>query len=200
MLDALGPAQIAHVNQPVNSVLDLDEGAKVGEVAHASFNCRADGIFLVQPLPRIRLQLLQAERNPALVGIHIENHALDLIADVHQLGGMFHALGPGHLTHVDQAFNALLQLDEGAVVGDAKHAALDARANGIALCGVEPRVRRKLLEAKRYAQLVGIELQNFYLDLIAHVHQVTRMSQASPRHISDVEQTVNAAQVDESAV
>ena len=66
MLDALGPAQIADVNQPVNAVFNFDESAKVSQVANAAFNRRADRILLMQPLPRIRLKLLQAERNAPL--------------------------------------------------------------------------------------------------------------------------------------
>ena len=38
------------------------------------------------------------------------------------LRGVLHALGPGHFRHVDQAFDALLELDKRAVVGDRQHA------------------------------------------------------------------------------
>ena len=38
MLDALGPAQIADVNQSVNAVFNFDEGAEVGQVANPAFH------------------------------------------------------------------------------------------------------------------------------------------------------------------
>ena len=38
MLDALGPGQIADVNQAVDAVFDFDEGAEVGHVANAAFH------------------------------------------------------------------------------------------------------------------------------------------------------------------
>src|SRR5882724_2206896 len=101
---------------------------------------------------------------------------------------------------MDQAFNALFQLDESAVVGNAQDAALDARANGIALRSVKPGVRRELLKAERNAQFFRIVLQNFYLNLIAHVNEVTRMREPAPGHVSDMEQAVNAAHIDERAV
>ena len=75
---------------------------------------------------------------------------------------------------MDQAFDALLQLDERAVVGDADDAAADVRAHGIALRGVQPGIGRELLEAQRDALLVFVELQNLDLDLVAHVDQIAR--------------------------
>src|SRR5579859_6108501 len=113
---------------------------------------------------------------------------------------MLHALGPRHFAHVDQAFNALFQLDESAVIGHAQNAAFHARANGIALRSVKPGIGRELLKAERDAQLFRIILQDLYLDLIAHVDQVARMRKPAPGHVSDMQQAVNAAQINESAV
>ena len=70
---------------------------------------------------------------------------------------------------MDQAFDALLQLDERAVVGDAENAAADAGADRVALGGIEPRIGRELLEAERNALLLFVELENLDLDLIADV-------------------------------
>ena len=200
MLDALGPAQVADVDQAVDAVFDLDEGAEVGEVADLAFDDGAHRELLVQGLPGIGLKLLQAEGDAALLRVHVQHHGFHLVADVDQLRGMLHALRPGHLADVDQAFDALLELDECAVVGHADDAAADVRADRIALGGVEPRVGRELLEAQRNALLVVVELQNLYLDLVANLDQVARMRQASPGHIGDMQQAVDAAQVDERAV
>src|SRR5215469_9587633 len=200
MLDPLGPAQVAHMDQTVNSVFNLDESSKVGQVANAAFNSRANGIFFVQTFPRIRLKLLDAQRNAPLLRVHVQHHAINLVANVHQLGGMLHALGPRHLAHVYQAFDALLQLDESAVVSNAKNAAFYARADRIALSRIQPGIRRELLESQGDPQLVAIKLEHFYLDLVAHVNKVARMRQAAPRHISDVEQAIDSAQINKSAV
>src|SRR5882724_11037511 len=200
MLHALGPAHVADVDEAVNAVFDLDEGAELGEIAYFSFDGRADGILIVQLLPRIRSQLLHAERDAAFAGIHAEHHGLDLIANVDDLRWVLHALRPGHLADVDQAFDALLEFDERAVVGGADDASFNVRADRVALHGVEPRIRRELLEAERYALLLGVVFQNFYLDLIADMDQVAGMSEASPAHVCDVEQAVEAAQIDERTV
>src|SRR5438309_6401550 len=101
---------------------------------------------------------------------------------------------------MNQAFDTLFQFDESSVVGHAQNAAFYGCANSIALRSVKPGIRRELLETERNAQLFRIVLQDFYLNLIAHVDEITRMRQASPRHVSDMEQAVNAAHINESAV
>src|SRR5438270_9050027 len=101
---------------------------------------------------------------------------------------MLHPLRPGHLAYVDQAFNALLEFNERSVIGNAENAAADMGADGIALSGVEPRIRRELLEAERDALLIFVELKNLYVDLVADVYQVARMGETSPRHIGDMQQ------------
>src|ERR1022692_2982312 len=200
MLHALGPAQVADVDQSVDSVFDFDEGAEVGQVADFAFHHRAHREFLMQTLPGIRLQLLQAQADAALLRIYVQHYGLNLVANIDQLGGMLHALGPSHLADVYQPFDALLQLDERAVVGHADHAAAYMRTDGITLRCVQPRVRRELFEAQRHALLVAVELQHLHLDLVAHLHQVARVGQATPGHIGDVQQSVNASQVNEGAV
>ena len=113
---------------------------------------------------------------------------------------MLHALGPGHLADVDQAFDALFQFDECAVVGDADDASADVRADRIAMLGVQPGVGGELLEAERNALLVFVELQHLDLNLVADVDQVAGMGETSPGHVGDVQQAVEAAQIDECAV
>ena len=93
---------------------------------------------------------------------------------------MFHALRPGHLADVDQAFNALFQLHERAVVGHTDHASANMCALGIAMLGIEPGVGRELLESQRNALLIFVVLQDLHLNLIANVDQIFGVSQASP--------------------
>ena len=46
---------------------------------------------------------------------------------------MLHPAAPGHLRDVDQTFDARLELDKGAVIGDAHHAADHAAVRRIVL-------------------------------------------------------------------
>ena len=74
-------------------------------------------------------RLLEAERDAALGGVDLEHLNLDLLAGRNDLAGMDVLLGPRHFRDVDEAFDARLQLDERAVVGDVGDAALEALAD-----------------------------------------------------------------------
>ena len=81
------------------------------------------GCFSRKAVPRIGQALLQAEADAALGRVDVEDDDLHLLAGGDDLAGMHVLLGPAHLGDVDQAFDARLQLDEGAVVGDVGDAA-----------------------------------------------------------------------------
>src|SRR5437016_5930099 len=180
MLYALGPAQIADVHQTIDAILNLDKCAEVGHVADAAFNLSPNRELIMQAVPWIRRQLPHAQRNSALLRKHVEHDALDLIVHIDQLRRMLHPLRPSHLADMDQAFDALLQFHERAVVGHADYASVNMRAHGIAMLSIKPRVRRQLFESQRYALLIFVELQYLDLDLIAHIHQIARMGKTSP--------------------
>ena len=101
---------------------------------------------------------------------------------------------------MDQALDARLELDEGAVVRERDDLALDALADRVAHRRVDPRIGLDLLEAERHALALGVELEHLDLDLVAHLEQLARVVDAAPRHVGDVQQAVDAAEVDEGAV
>src|SRR5688572_17836385 len=200
MLDALAPRHVRDVNQAVDVLLDLDEGAELGEVADLALDLRADRILLGQLVPRIALDLLEAERDSPRRGIDAEDHRLDRVADVEDLRRVLDPLAPGHLGDVDQTLDARLELDERAVVGQAHGFAAHACAHGIALLHRGPRILHELLVAERDALGRRVVLQHDHVDLVVHLEELRRVPHAAPRHVGDVQQTVDAAQVDERAI
>src|SRR5207237_963226 len=62
MLD-LAPRHVRNVDEPVDAFFDFDERPELGEIADLAVNRRADWIFLRELVPRIGLDLLEAERN-----------------------------------------------------------------------------------------------------------------------------------------
>src|SRR5581483_2479947 len=200
MFHSLGPAQVADVNQAIDSFFNFDEGAEVGQVANAPLDACAYGIFFNQRIPGIRGQLPHSERDAPLSGIHVQHNAFDLVIHADELRRMFGALRPRHFADVNKTFNSLLQFYKCTVVGDADDAAIHVCAHWVALLCVEPGVRCKLLETERNALLVCIELQDLDLDLVANVHQIARMSEASPRHVGNVEKAIDPAKIHECAI
>src|SRR5271165_2830589 len=183
MLHPLGPAQVAYVDQPVYAFFNFDESSEIGQVADPALDNRTHWEFLVQTFPRVRLQLLKAQANAALAGIDVQHHGFNLVANIDQLRRMLHALRPRHFTDVHQPFDALLQLDERAIIRDADDAPAHMRSNRIALGRIHPRIGRELLKAQRYALLLAIELENLNLDLVAHLQQAVNAAEINERAV-----------------
>jgi hypothetical protein len=109
-------------------------------------------------------------------------------------------LGPAHFGNVDQAFDAFFQFHERTVVGDVGHAALDAHADRVLGFHAFPRIAFQLLHAKADALGFRVDLDDLDLDGLADRQNVGRMVDAAPRHVGDVQQAVDAAQVNERTV
>ena len=63
-----------------------------------------------------------------------------------------------------------------------------------------PRVFLRLLQAERHALGLGVVLEDADGDLVAHLEELRRVVDPAPAHVRDVEQAVDAAEVDEGAV
>ena len=109
-------------------------------------------------------------------------------------------LGPAHLGDVHQAFDARLQLHEGAVVGDVGDAALELGADRILDLDALPGIGLELLHAQGDALRLRIEPDHLHLHRLADMQGLGRMIDAPPGDVRDVQQTVDAAEIDEGAV
>src|SRR5213078_2647730 len=90
--------------------------------------------------------------------------------------------------------------DEGAVVLERDDLAAHDGAGDVLLGRAAPRILGDLLEAEADALGVGVELEDRDPDVIADLEQLARVIDPAPAHVGDVEQTVDAAEVDERAV
>ena len=97
MLHLLGPREVADVNQTVNTFFKFYEDTEVSEVAHLCGVARAKRIFLLDGLPWVFLQLLDAKRHLALGAVESEDDSLHGVAFVHELLGRAQVLAPTHL-------------------------------------------------------------------------------------------------------
>ncbi len=99
-----------------------------------------------------------------------------------------------------QALDALFDFHEAAVIGDVGDLAEQPRVGGIAPRDVLPGVRTQLLQSQRDTLAFAIELEDAHVDLFADLDHFGRMLDALPGHVGDVQQAVDAAQVDECAI
>ena len=97
-------------------------------------------------------------------------------------------------------FDARFELDERAVVGEAHDLPDRAAADRIAVHHVGPRIGDELLVAERDALGGRVVLEHDHVDLVVDLEQLGGMAHPAPRHVGDVQEAVDAAEVDERAV
>src|SRR2546423_1656283 len=115
---------------------------------------------------------------------------------------MLDAFVPRDVGDVDEAINALFDLDERAEVRQVTHTPVDARADLVTLFERLPRIRLRLLHAETDAPRARVNAQHFGLNLFAHVHQLRRLLRPlQPTHLRDVDEAFDARlKLDERAV
>src|SRR6476659_7727387 len=128
MLDALAPRHVGDVDQTVDLFLDLDERPELGKVADLALNPGSNRVLVGEVVPGIALHLLQAERYAPSGGVYAQDHGIHRVADVEDLRRVLDPLAPRHFGHMDQTFDARLELHERAVVGEAHHFTAHTRA------------------------------------------------------------------------
>src|SRR5260370_33632926 len=106
MLDALGPAHVADVDQAFHALFDFDERAEIGEVADAAIDDGAHWIFFRGGIPGVGKRLLQSQGNAALIGLYFQSHHGYFVALLTDLRRMFDALRPAHFADVHQAIHS----------------------------------------------------------------------------------------------
>src|SRR5215510_6370046 len=200
MLDPARPGNVRHVDQPVNSVFNLNKSTKGRKISDPAMYACADLITLVQRLPRVLLHLLHAETDPTRPWIDAQHFNLNQVTRINYLARMLDALGPAHLGDMDQSFNTALEFNECAVVSNTRDFSVYTRAHRKTLFDAGPRIGQQLLVTKRDSFTLAIKLQHLDLDRIAHVEQLVRILQTPPRHVSHMQQSIDAAEIDKRAV
>src|SRR4029077_14402799 len=180
--------------------VEAKEQAEFGLVLDLALDHRAGRIFLDEDLPRIADRLLETERDAALDRIDFKHLHLDLLRRRHDLAGVDILLGPRHFRNVDQAFDTGFEFDERAIVGDIGDAALETRADWIFRLDPLPWIVEQLFHAERDAVRLVIDLDDLHLHLLANIEHFGRMIDPPPGDIGDVQQPIDAAEINERAV
>ena len=124
----LGPRHFRDVHQTLDTGLQLDEGAVIGDVGDAAGMHRGQRILGADQIPRIFLQLLHAEADAVGVLVDLDDLYLDGLADRQDLGRVVDP-APCHVGDVQQAVDTA-QIHEGAVFGDVLDHTIDILALG----------------------------------------------------------------------
>src|SRR3984957_6617510 len=188
------------MDHAVDVALEPEEQTELGLVLDLAFDRRSHRELFDEHFPRIAHGLLEAERNPALDRIDFQNLHFDFLRGRNDLAGVHVLLGPRHFRDMDQAFDARLQFDERAVVGDVGDAAGEARIERILRLDALPRIVQQLLHAERDTVGFVVDLDDLHLHRLADGQNFGRVVDPAPCDIGDVQQAVDAAEIDERAV
>ena len=188
------------MDHAVDFAAEADEQAKFGNVLDLAFDLAADRRGRQEAVPRIVHALFEAQRDPPFDRIDVEYHDLDLLAGRNDLARMDVFLGPAHFGDVDQTFDARLQLHESAIIGDVGDPTVEFGADRIFQLDAFPRIGFQLFHAERDALSVGVEADHLNLNGLADLQGLARVIDPAPGDVGDVQQAVDAAQIDKRAV
>src|SRR6056297_1513677 len=199
-LATLVPAQIAEVNHAVDFAFETDEQTEFGDVLDLALDFGAGGVGLGKDFPRVAHGLLETKADTTLGAVDFQNHDFDLLRGGDDLAGMHVLLGPGHLRDVNETFDTGLQLNEGTVVGDVRHAAGMHRIERVLGGDQIPRIFLQLLHAEADAMRVLVDLDDLNLDGLADREDFRGVIDAAPGHVGDVQKAVDTAEIHEGPV
>lgn len=101
---------------------------------------------------------------------------------------------------MNQTFNAVFEFDERAVIGNVGNFAFVNVADFESFFNVLPRIALELFHAEADALVVFVEFDNLNLNRLSDRQNFGRVVDALPGNVGNVQQTVNAAEINERAV
>ena len=101
---------------------------------------------------------------------------------------------------MNQTLDAFLDLCKATVVGQVGHLRYHPATLWISTGNRHPWVFAQLLEAERYAVSFTIKFEDFDIHLLSDFDDLARVLDTLPRHVCNVQQSINATQVNEGAV
>ncbi len=184
------------------SSASCDEGAEAGELGDLALDEIADLVALVDDLPGIVLELLDAEGDALVLLVDVDDHGLDVVALLEDFARVVDLAGPAQVGDVDHAVDAFLEFDEGAVSGHVADLAVDGLADHVAVLDLVPRIGFELADAEGDFLLFLVDAENDGLDFLADVEHVGRTRDAlGPGEFGDVDEAFDAfLDFDERAV
>src|SRR5213078_2636288 len=94
--------ELGNVHEPLDAGQDLDERAERDDLRHPALDDVALLVLLEHLLPRIRLRLLEAERDALALAVDVEDLDLDRLTDLEHLRRMVD-VRPRELGDVNEA-------------------------------------------------------------------------------------------------
>jgi hypothetical protein len=98
---------------------------------------------------------------------------------------------------MNEALDAFLDLNEGTVRHQADNFAFDSLTDREALFNPIPWIGLHLFHSQGDALFVAVDIKNLDFDVLTDLQHFPWMGQPCPRHVGDMQETVDAVQIDE---
>ena len=108
-------------------------------------------------------------------------------------------LSPGHFRDMNQPFNALLQFDESAIIGNGHHLACNLRINWVAFFHSFPGMGQQLFVSDRNPLPDRVEIDYLDGDFIIQFDHFRGVAYPSPGEVGDMQQSIHSTEVDKHA-
>src|SRR5664280_2160811 len=114
--DAFGPGKLGDVDETFDTGFELHKCAIGHQVDDLAADLGADGVLGFDLVPGVGHFLFQAQADAFLFAIDVQDHDVDVLADLEHFGWMADA-APAHIGDMEQAVDPI-EVDECAEVGD----------------------------------------------------------------------------------
>src|SRR5215470_13811791 len=195
----LGPAHLRDVDQALHTRLELDESAVVGDIGDRALESGADGVFGGYAFPWVGFELLDAKADSLGLGVDADDLHLHRVANIHDLGRMVDA-SPCHVGDMQKPVYAA-EVDEGAIVGDVLHHAVDDLTLFEAGYNLAPLLGARLFEHRtaRDDDVTAAAIHFQDLEGLRPVHQRTDIADRTNVDLASREECHGAVEIDGEA-
>ena len=146
----------------------------------------------------LALDALDAQRQAAALGVDLEDLDLDVVAGRDDLARVLDVVRR-ELGDVDEALDAVEDLDERAERDDLRDRALELVADVVRVDDPLPWIFLGLFEAERDPLALSVYIQDLHSDRVADREDLRRVVDVRPGQLGDVDEAVDAVEVHERA-
>src|SRR6202165_1674009 len=193
------PGQLRNVQQALDTVADLEEGAVLLDLCDLALDDGAGREALLDVIPGVLSQLAKAEGDPRCLRIQLDDLDLHVLPNLEHVADVGDTV-PGKLGDVDEAVRGA-QVDECAVGRQSGHLALDLIADLQLFEELAALARAILVEGRLLADdqpvALAVDLEDLHADPLAD--QLLEIRAVGARNLGGRQEAAQSQDVDDQA-
>ena len=188
------------MNQTINTARQADKYTKIGNRFHHTFDFIAFFMVRFEFLPWVSLTLFHTQRDATTIFINFQNHHFYFITHLNYFTWVNILVSPVHFRNMYQTFNALLDFHKCTIVSQIGDFTKQTGTLRITTSQTIPRIFTQLFQAQRNTAAFLIKFQYFSFNFLTNFQHFAWMFNTTPCQISNMQQAINATQINKSTV